>query len=76
MHNSKVPYLAQRPNFMRVVGRGIGALNTISLLWQFASYGGMGWWLFLIAIAALSAWISAYFMWFVFSAIYLQGTTE
>lgn len=61
---------------MKVAGCGFGVLFAIGLLWQFSSHGGIGWWLFLAALAALSGWVWAYCMWFVFSAIYLQGAAS
>jgi hypothetical protein len=73
MPNSEAPYLAHRPTFIKVAGWGTGVPFAIALLWLFGSYGGFGWWVFLTAVAGLTAWISAYPMWFIFSAIYLQG---
>jgi ABC-type amino acid transport system permease subunit len=76
MEDDKPRYLHHRPHFMIVVGWGIGVPLVIYFLWLFGSYGGLGFWLFLIAVVALSSWVSAYLMWFVFSAIYLHGTDE
>jgi hypothetical protein len=65
MRNRAAEYLAHRPNFMKVAASAFGAPFGIALLWQFGSYGGLGWWLFLAALAAMAGWGWAYFMWLV-----------
>ena len=56
-------YLQHRPNFMKVASVAFGLPSAVALLWMFGSYGGIGWWLFLVALAVPAAWVWAYFMW-------------
>lgn len=66
----KRSYLEDRRNFMKVVSLSVGLLFALALLWMFGSYGGIGWWLFLAALALVVGFVSAFFMWFVFKNIY------
>jgi hypothetical protein len=63
MRNRPAEYLAHRPNFMKVAGWSFGVLFGVGLLWLVGSYGGIEWWLFLVALAALAGWLWAYCMW-------------
>lgn len=64
MRNRPAEYLAHKPNFIRVAGSSFGLLSGIGLIWQFGSYGGIGWWLFLAVLAAAAGWCWASGMWF------------
>jgi len=64
MTNRTAEYLSHRPNFMKVAGSSFGGLFALVLVWQFGGYGGIGWWLLLIALAAGAGWGWAFGMWF------------
>ena len=64
MRNRAAEYLAHKPNFIRVAGWSFGVLFSLGVLWQFGSYGGIGWWLLLIVLAAPVSWFWAHGMWF------------
>ena len=58
-------YLQHRRNFMKVAAVTFGVPFAVGSLSMFGPYGGIGWWLFLIAAAIPAAWLWAFFMWFV-----------
>lgn len=58
-------YLQHRRNFMKVATAAFGLLFTAAVLWMFGGYGGVGWWLFLVALAVPVSWLWAFCMWLV-----------
>ena len=64
MRNRVAEYLEHKPNFVKVAAWSFGVPFGIALLWMFAAYGGIGWWLLLVALAVPAAWIFAVSMWF------------
>jgi len=64
MRNRVAQYLEYRPNFVKVAALSFGVPFGVAVLWMFGSYGGIGWWLLLIALAVPVSWIWAVGMWF------------
>ncbi|HEU5176688.1 MAG TPA: hypothetical protein VFU24_04490, partial [Burkholderiales bacterium] len=68
--------LAQKRSFVRVsiwmFGIPFGGL----MLWQFAQYGGLGWWLFIAAVSLLAGWAWGHGMWLVCKNDFQQGLSE
>jgi hypothetical protein len=56
-------YVREKRNFIKVGTASVGVLSAIGLLWMFGTYGGAGWWLFLIVLALLGGWAWAHLMW-------------
>lgn len=56
-------YLHHRRNFMKVASATFGLPFAAVMLWMFGEYGGVGWWLFLVALALPAAWMWAFFIW-------------
>jgi hypothetical protein len=48
---------------MKVAATTFGSGSAVVLLWMFGGYGGVGWWLLLVALAVPAGWVWAYFMW-------------
>jgi hypothetical protein len=59
-------YLREKPNFIKVAGTAFGLIFGAALLWMFGRHGGIGWWLFLVALVIPASWIWALCMWLVF----------
>lgn len=58
-------YLREKRNFIKVGTVAFGVPFTAVTLWIAGGYGGVGWWLFLVALAFAASWLWALGMWFV-----------
>lgn len=56
--------------FTNVTWLGSGVPLAVAFLWMFGSYGGLGFWLFLVVIAIVASRISAFLMWYAFKGVY------
>ena len=56
-------YLREKRNFIKVGTVGFGVPFAIAALWIAGKYGGLAWWLFLIALALAAGWVWASLMW-------------
>jgi hypothetical protein len=54
---------AEKPTFLKVAAILFGVPFATAVLWKLGPCGGIGWWLFLLALAALTAWLWALEMW-------------
>ena len=64
MRNRVAEYLEHKPSFVRVAAWSFGVPSSIVMLWMFGPYGGIGWWLLLIALMVPASWLWAVGMWF------------
>jgi hypothetical protein len=56
-------YLRERSNFIKVGTVGFGVPFAIAALWIAGKYGGLAWWVLLIALALAAGWMWASLMW-------------
>ncbi|MGA8050101.1 MAG: hypothetical protein WCA09_07980 [Burkholderiales bacterium] len=56
-------YLRTERGFRRSGTITFGTLFGLFILWFVGEFGGVGWWLFLVALAYGAGWVWAYFMW-------------
>ena len=56
-------YVRTEQGFRRSGSLSFGTLVAIFILWLVGELGGVGWWLFLVALAYGAGWVWAYFMW-------------
>jgi hypothetical protein len=56
-------YLREQRNFIKVGTVGFGVAFATAALWIAGKYGGLAWWLFLIALALAAGWVWASLMW-------------
>ena len=61
-------YILDKRNFFKVGIGGFGGFTVAYLLWSFGPWGGLPWWLFLIALGLASGWAWSWFMWKFFQA--------
>jgi len=58
-------YLRERRNFVTVGTVVSGVPFAAAELWIAGAHGGVGWWLFLVALAFAASWLCALGLWFV-----------
>jgi hypothetical protein len=61
-------YLQERSNFIKAGAIAFGVPFAIAELWIFGRYGGIGWWLLLVALTIPVSWLWAFCMWHVCKA--------
>ena len=68
--------LQHRSGFIKIASVAFGVPSAVVLLWMFGSYGGVGWWLFLVALTIPAAWGWAYFMWLASARNIRRGSAD
>lgn len=56
-------YVRTEQGFRRSGTLGFGTLFGLFILWFVGQHGGVGWWLFLVALAYGAGWLWAFLMW-------------